>query len=141
MLWGQRHADTRPTRRLAVPTSIGSWSKLEMRCATVAAFKVFAPLKEDGELIAASARRHQITVANRLANREPIWRNNASPVWCPEGVVDLLEMIEVDQEQGQAVGRTAFVEWGGQRLLEFLEEASAVRESGELVGNCQVLAD
>ena len=95
--------------------------------------------QEDGELVAAEAR-HQITVTDDLANTGADLAQQRVPGVVSEGVVDLLEMVEVDQEQGQAVGVGTFVEEGVQGLLELVEEPSAVREPGELVGDRQVLA-
>ena len=51
-----------------------------------------------------------------------------------EGVVDLLEVVEVDEEEGQRCASASRVGAVREEGVEHVEEVAAVAESGELVG-------
>jgi hypothetical protein len=50
----------------------------------------------------------------------------------PEGVVDLLEVIQIDEQQGHSAAVHVPV---GQGPLELVDEPSPVAQSGQLVGD------
>ena len=65
-------------------------------------------VKEDGELVTTEAR-YQVVVTDDLADTGSDLAQQCVPGVVSEGVVDLLEMIQVDQEQGHAVGLWVFM--------------------------------
>ena len=72
--------------------------------------------------------------------RGPIWRSKRVPGLVSERVVDLLEVVEIDEQQGQAAACVAAAGQRGQGLLELVQEASTIPQPGELVGHGLVLA-
>jgi len=85
--------------------------------------------EEDGELVAAEARKG-IPVAQLLTQVRTHFAQEQVPDVVPEGVVDLLEPVEVHEEQGDAGAVTA---GEVERVLDAVVEQDAVRETRERV--------
>ncbi len=59
------------------------------------------PVQDDGELVATQAR-HQVVATDDLANAWSDLAEERVSGLVPERVVDLLEVVEIDQQEGQA---------------------------------------
>ena len=92
------------------------------------------PVQDDGELVAAQAC-HQVVATDDLPDARSDLAEQRVPGLVPEGVVDLLEVIEVDQQEGQAAACVAALGQRGQGPVELVEQATTVAEPGELVGH------
>ena len=99
MLWRQRDADTRPDAQARV-THVNRFFK--QRRETLRhrrGLEGVRCVKEDGELVTAEAR-YQVVVTDDLADAGPDLAQQRVSSLVSEGVVDLLEMIQIDQEEG-----------------------------------------
>lgn len=94
------------------------------------------PAQQDGELVAAEPG-HQVARAGRGTQPVGHLHQYAVAGAVPEGVVDLLEVVEVDQHQG----RDALGVAGGQLLGALVQQVTPVGEPGQRVvgGGVRVL--
>ena len=90
-------------------------------------------VKEHGELVAAQAR-HEVVATDDLTDAGADLAQQRVPGLVPERVVDLLEVVQIDQQQGQAAGLGAVVGQRGQGPLELVQKAATIAESGQFVG-------
>ena len=97
------------------------------------------PVEKDGELVAAQAG-HQIVATDNLADTRADLAEQRVPGLVPERVVDLLEVIEVDKQEGQPASLSSAGRQRGQGPVELMEELSTISESGELIGHGLVVA-
>ena len=74
--------------------------------------------------------RATVSAAGGASSRGPTSTSSRSPAWWPEGVVDLLEPVEVQHEHGGTAGT-------GQGRLGPRVEGGPVRQAGERVVNGQ----
>jgi hypothetical protein len=85
--------------------------------------------QQDGELVAAEPGDGVAVAEDRPQARAHL-AEQLVPVRVPEAVVDLLEAVQVDQEQGDLAGRAA---GRGQALVELVAQQFPVRQAGECV--------
>ena len=95
-------------------------------------------IEEHCELVPAQAC-HQVIASDDLTDAGAYLAQQRVPDLVPERVVDLLEVVQIDQQQGQAASGRGVVGQRGQCLLELVQKVATISESGELVGQCLVL--
>ena len=72
-----------------------------MRCATARGLVGIRSIEEHCELVPAQAR-HQVIAADDLTDAGADLAQQRVPGLVPERVVDLLEVVQIDQQQGQS---------------------------------------
>ena len=90
-------------------------------------------IEQHRELVAAQAC-HQILATDDLADARTDLAQQLVPGLVPEGVVDLLEVVQIDQQQGQPPGLGGVGRERCQCQLELFQEVATISEPGELVG-------
>ena len=98
----QRHADTRPHAQACVTYVDRFFEQRRKASRHRGGLEGVRTVKQDCELVTAEAH-DEIAVTDDLADTRPDLAQERVPSVVSEGVVDLLEMIQVDQEQGHAV--------------------------------------
>src|SRR6185295_5616600 len=94
---------------------------------------------EDGEFVAAKTRgteaRQRVTFAQRCAETFGHHLQEQIAVLMPESVVDVLEMVDVEIENGEKLSRISCARKGA---LQTLNKGGAIEKAGETVVICEM---
>ncbi len=95
-------------------------------------------IEEHCELVPTQAR-HQVIASDDLTDAGAYLAQQRVPGLVPERVVDLLEVVQIDQQQGQAASGRGVMGQRGQSLLELVQKEATIAQSGQFVGQSLVL--